>query len=57
MWIFDANGWKNITDEQFLAMTQKANGIKPQKEEPAPEVDIEVEKPKVRKPRTKKAKA
>lgn len=54
MWILDKNkGWTNVSDEQFLAMSKKANGIELNNKEV--EVLKEIEKP--RKTRAKKQKA
>lgn len=59
MWIFEKKyGWKNITKEQFLAMSQKLNGIEPENGfvivPEKKEVLSDTKKPKARKPRTKK---
>jgi len=59
MWIFEKkNGWKYVTNEQFLEMSQKLNGIEPENGfviiPEKKEVLSDVKKPKARKSRTKK---
>lgn len=59
MWIFVNDDWKNVTNEQFLAMSKKMNdGSKTIVDEPAPVIDgVNVKPIKAKKTKAKKAKA
>lgn len=58
MWIFVNDDWKNVTNEQFLAMSKKMNdGSKIIADEPAPVIDsVDVKPIKTKKTKAKKAK-